>query len=53
MSNCYCIPLTNVVRDEFESKRTELEGEVSKLLGGETWKIEVYVILKVPVKAAY
>jgi hypothetical protein len=29
------------VRDEFEAKRADLEGQVTKLLGGEAWKIEV------------
>jgi hypothetical protein len=29
------------VRDEFEGKREDLEGRLSKLLGGETWNIDV------------
>jgi hypothetical protein len=35
--------LMSAVRDEFEANRTDLEEQISKLLGGETWKIEVWV----------
>lgn len=30
-----------LVRDEFENKRDELEAQLSKILGGEQWKVEV------------
>lgn len=29
------------VRDEYDNKRRELEEQLSKLLGGEPWKLEV------------